>query len=244
MKYLQEIDPGDFNRPQVILARLVRDGANVLDVGCAGGRVARLLENKGCHVVGIEVDPERARLAREICAEVVEGDVEDVSVVEKLAGEFDAIICSDVLEHLRDPGRVLRALRNTLGPGGCLYASIPNLLQWRVRWKLLRGEFQYDETGIFDETHLRFFSYESAKNLCCSSGYRVVAEHFSWDIPFANRMGARLRRHPDRLAKLVTKAAGRMAARLPGVLAGHLIFVLEPDQGAPTYGTGQELQPS
>jgi len=230
MNYLAEIDPDDFKRPQVIIARLIRPGSDVLDVGCAGGRVARLLEPKGCHVVGLEVDPERARLARQICAEVLEGDVEDPSFFEKIVTEFDAIICSDVLEHLHDPGIVLRGLRDKLVPGGRVYVSIPNLLQWRVRWRLLIGEFEYEETGIFDQTHLRFFSYRSARNLCLTAGYRVIAEHFSWDIPLANRMAARNRLHPGRLSKLVIRAAEQMAAHAPGLFSGHLIFVLKVDQ--------------
>ncbi len=92
------------------------------------------------------------------------------------------------------------------------------------------GEFEYEETGIFDQTHLRFFSYKSARNLCLTAGYRVIAEHFSWDIPLANRMAARLRHHPGRLSELVTRAAERMAAHAPGLFSGHLIFVLKVDQ--------------
>ena len=226
MKYLDPIDPTEFKRPPVMISRLVPDGARVLDVGCAGGRVARLLRDKACRVVGVEVDDERATLAKETCDEVIVGDVEDPAVMARIPGGFHAIICSDVLEHMREPARVLRGLRDKLAPGGRLYASIPNLLMWRVRWRLLRGRFRYEETGVFDETHLRFYSYDSARALCRDAGWRIVEERFAWDIPFGNRMAARLRRRPDPLARAVTRAAEWLAARRPGLLAGHFVFVL------------------
>ena len=229
MKYFEAIDPTDFKRPAVIICRLVPDGALVLDVGCAAGRVAKLLKSKGCRVVGVESDPDRATAAKAVCDEVIVGDVEDRAVLGQIRGGFQAAICSDVLEHLRDSARVLLGLKGKLAPGGRVYVAIPNLLMWRVRWKLLTGEFRYEESGIFDATHLRFYSYDSAKELCRAAGYRVVEEHFAWDVPFANRMAARLRRQPDPMARVVTRAAEWLAGRRPGLLAGHFIFVLAPE---------------
>ena len=229
MKYLEAIDPTEFKRPAVMISRLVPDGAVVLDIGCAGGRVAKLFKDKGCRVVGVEADPDRATVAKEVCDEVVIGDIEEPEVMTAIARGFQAIICSDVLEHMRDPGRVLRALKEKLVPGGRVYISIPNLLQWRVRWRLLRGEFRYEATGVFDETHLRFYSYESAKELCRSSGYRLVEERFAWDVPFGNRMGARYRHHPDSFPRSVVRASEWLAGRRPGLLAGHFVFVLLPE---------------
>lgn len=229
MKYLEPIDPTSFKHPAVIISRLLSDGWGVLEIGCAGGRVARLLKDKGCRVVGVEVDPDLAAIAKGVCDEVIVGDIEDSAAMARVAEGFQAVVCTDVLEHLRDPARVLRLLRAKLAPGGRVYASIPNLLMWRVRWRLLRGEFRYEKTGIFDEGHLRFYSYESARDLCRSSGYRILDERFSWDIPFGNRMAARLRRRPDALSKVVTRAAEWIAARRPGLLAGHFVFVLAPE---------------
>lgn len=229
MKYLEAIDPSEFKRPAVIIARLVPDRSFVLDIGCAGGRVARLFKEKGCRVVGVEADAELGALAKGICDEIIVGDVEDPAVLERAPRGFQAIVCADVLEHLREPDRVLVRLKRNLAPAGRLYVAIPNLLMWRARWKLLRGEFGYDETGIFDKSHLRFYSYGSARALCRSSGYRILEERFSWDIPFANRMAARMRRGPGPAARLVTRAADWLAAQRPGLLAGHFVFVLAPE---------------
>ena len=229
MKYLDPIDPTDFKRPAVMIARLIPEGGLVLDVGCAGGRVARLLKEKGCRVVGVENDSELASLAKAVCDEVIVGDVEDPAVMAQVPGGFQAIVCADVLEHLRDPARVLVSLKGKLAPGGRTYVAIPNLLMWRARWQLLRGRFHYEETGIFDESHLRFYSYDSAKALCRASGHRIRQEHFAWDVPFANRMAARLRHRSDRTARAVVRVAEWLAIRRPGLVAGHFVFVLEPE---------------
>ncbi|MBI4611294.1 MAG: methyltransferase domain-containing protein [Candidatus Rokubacteria bacterium] len=230
MKYVEPIAPNDFKRPQVMIARAVPAGVRVLDVGCAGGRIAALLKTNGCYVVGVERDPALAALAKEVCDDVIVGDLEDPDIVAILPDGFAAIVCSDILEHLREPERLLRALRGKLGRCGRVYASIPNFLTWRMRLRLVRGEFRYEPTGLMDETHLRFFSYESALALCHAGGYRVVTERIAWDVPLGNRVAARQRARPGRVAALMTLAAERVARAWPGLFAVHFVFSLEPDE--------------
>ena len=157
------------------------DGARVLDVGCATGYLAAELTRRGCRVTGVEADPVVAERARAHCAAVVVGDVEDDawrSELEALA-PFDVVLCGDVLEHLRDPWSALRALAGLAVPGGRVALSVPNVAHWTGRRAVARGRFPYAEHGLFDRTHLRFFTRASARDLARSAGLRVVQERFA-----------------------------------------------------------------
>lgn len=159
-----------------IIVQAVGVNRRVLDIGCSSGYLAQAFKNHGCTVTGIECDPQCARSAQDICDQLIVGDVEEV--LEKASfprGGFDVIVCADVLEHLRRPDIILRKLGAYLKPGGRIIASIPNLGRVDMRIKLLFGRFDYQETGIMDKTHLRFFTLRSAQGLFRESGYRVLS---------------------------------------------------------------------
>ena len=146
---------------------------SVLDIGCATGVVARALKELGCRVTGVEVSDDMAREAARHADEVVVGDISRAETREKLAGPYDCIVFADVLEHLVDPWETLRWARELLADGGCVLASIPNVAYYEVRFGLLAGRFEYTRFGILDDTHLRFFTLKTAKQLFIDSGYTV-----------------------------------------------------------------------
>lgn len=138
----------------------------VLEVGSASGVFSRQLVDAGHQVIGIEGDPRAVARARAAGLEVVEGDLEDPATLGRVSGQFDAICCMHVLEHLRDPWYVLELLGHRLRPGGVVVSLLPNVAAWSVRKRLfLRGEFVYEDTGICDRTHLRFFTRDSGIEL-------------------------------------------------------------------------------
>jgi SAM-dependent methyltransferase len=148
----------------------------VLEFGCATGYMSEVLSGRlGCSVTGIEFCPEAAEVARQPCARVIVGDAEHLDLAQAL-GEtrFDAILFADVLEHLREPGLLLRRVRPFLGVGGAVIASIPNIAHGSVRLALLNGEFRYRDTGLLDGTHLRFFTRETIEELFEEAGYAVT----------------------------------------------------------------------
>jgi len=150
-------------------------GSKVLDIGCASGEVARyLVEKRSCRVVGVEKDPWLAAKARPYCEHVYVGDVETDDILRQIAGPFEVIVLADLLEHLRQPEKVLRAVRPLLCPEGYVLASIPNVANWRIRLKLLAGRFDYTETGLLDRTHLRFFTRRTARELFHQCGFRIA----------------------------------------------------------------------
>lgn len=160
-----------------IVGRLRTDRESaVLELGCGEGGTgqAALAAGKAGRFVGIELNPAAATMARGKLTEVIEGDVESLDLA-ALEGQFDALIISEVLEHLTDPWRVLRALARCVRPGGQVFASSPNVAHWRVVRSLVLGRFDYQESGVMDQTHLRWFTPASYRQLFEQAGLDVVS---------------------------------------------------------------------
>jgi 2-polyprenyl-3-methyl-5-hydroxy-6-metoxy-1,4-benzoquinol methylase len=156
----------------------------------AGGYLAQPLTAAGCTVVGVEPDPVAAESARAHCAEVVVGDFERPETRGAIEGPFDVAIFGDVLEHLRDPWAALEAVADLLAPGASVIASIPNIAHWSARLQILRGRFPQADSGLFDRTHLRFFTRTTAHELAARTGYRIEREQFTrWALPLGPLAG-------------------------------------------------------
>jgi SAM-dependent methyltransferase len=203
--------------------RLVVDavprGARTLDVGCATGYLAaELAAARGATVVGVEADPPAAAAAARVCERVVCGDVEapDCRAELRALAPFDALVCGDVLEHLRDPWDALAFLRTLLRPGGTAVLSAPNVAHWTGRRALVRGRFPYAEHGLFDRTHLRFFTRAGARELAEGAGLRVLSEGFA-PAPLP------LQAHVPALARLQSTAARAW----PDLFALQVVLVCE-----------------
>jgi len=154
----------------------------VLDLGCSSGALgAALKARSGCAVVGVGVDPVYAAAARSRLDELVEADLAQLAAApdpRARLGTFDCLIAADVLEHLVDPWGVLAHLAALLEPGGHAVVSLPNVRYWETFWQLGRhGTFPRRSEGIFDATHLRWFTLADAHALLIQAGLEVVAVH-------------------------------------------------------------------
>lgn len=138
-----------------VIAVVPSDAKTILSVGCAAGITEVELAKRGMKVVGIEINPEAAKIARQRGLTILEGNVYEIDV--GVAGEsYDCIIYADILEHLLDPLEVLKKHIEYLKPGGIVYVSIPNFRHYSVFWQLfMRGHIRYRDAGILDRTHLR-----------------------------------------------------------------------------------------
>jgi glycosyltransferase involved in cell wall biosynthesis len=130
-------------------------GLKVLDVGCSAGHLAAKLRALGHYVVG--VDREELAGVRDRVDDFVRADLDD-GVPDFTGGGFDVVVAADVIEHVREPVRLLQQLGATVGPAGRLLVSTPNFGHWYPRLRALTGTFDYDRRGILDATHVRFFS--------------------------------------------------------------------------------------
>ena len=156
------------------MLRLVGEGKRVIDFGCATGYFSQLLAKKGCTVTGVEINPEAAKFAEQYCEQVIVADLDFVSVTAILPKQaFDVAVFGDVLEHLRNPWKVVSEIRQLLKPEGYVVASIPNIAHGAIRLALLQGRFEYMDLGLLDNTHLRFFTRKSVEELFEGAGYFV-----------------------------------------------------------------------
>jgi 2-polyprenyl-3-methyl-5-hydroxy-6-metoxy-1,4-benzoquinol methylase len=173
-KYTQFQDDPASTHSKIV--SLVPPGTRVLEFGCATGYMTEVLKNRlGCTVVGIEIDRDAAALAEQYAERVIVGDAETIDYAAELSGEeFDVVMFADVLEHLKEPGDVLRRVRPFVAENGVVIASIPNIAHASVRLALLGGEFRYREWGLLDDTHLRFFTRASIQDLFEETGYAVT----------------------------------------------------------------------
>lgn len=160
-------------RPEI--QKLVRPHARrILDVGCAEGIVGYHLKQRlGAEVWGVESVVCVAKKAASRLDRVISASIED-SIKQLPDRYFDTIICADVLEHLVNPWQVLTDLAAKLTADGEIVASIPNVRHWQVIRGLLEGSWRYEDAGILDRTHLRFFTKNDAIRLFESTGYEIV----------------------------------------------------------------------
>jgi 2-polyprenyl-3-methyl-5-hydroxy-6-metoxy-1,4-benzoquinol methylase len=146
----------------------------VLELGCAEGAFAATVKERlGAKVWGIECNPQAAERARAVIDRVLVGDA-DERIAELPDTYFDAIVCNDVLEHLVDPCATLTLLRPKLSPGGVVVASIPNIRYVPALSKVVfHKDFPQDDEGIFDRTHLRFFTRKSIVRMFNTAGFTM-----------------------------------------------------------------------
>lgn len=200
-------------RPEV--QALVPAGARrILDMGCSSGALGGRLKhrNPAAEVVGIEDDAGYVADAERRLDRVVQGDLDEIMARDDLAtelGRFDCIVAADVLEHLRDPWSALQRAAGLLEAGGTAVVSLPNVGHWTTFLRLgLRRRWPRDGYGIFDRTHLRWFTRLDAHELVEGAGLRLVEEHGSYFF----RRGSWLYRHQRLVDRRPTR--GLMAHQL------------------------------
>ncbi|MCB1144787.1 MAG: methyltransferase domain-containing protein [Leptospiraceae bacterium] len=162
----------DHNNASSKLLKLVNPKSNVLEIGTSTGSMTAYLKEKlGCSIYGIEIDEKTADLARKYLDFQIIGDIEVLDLENYLKDKkFDIILCADVLEHLKQPDLVLEKLKKYLTQDGKILISVPNITYIGVLLPMIHGRFNYRETGILDETHLKFFSIESFETISKKSG--------------------------------------------------------------------------
>ncbi len=166
-------NPDPFSMHSKIIA-CIENNKKVLDVGCADGNLAEVMRSNKCEVVGVEIDLESAHNARRFCEDIIVGDVESIELSTKYYNYFDYILFADVLEHLKEPLAVLKKFKKYLKDEGYIVVSLPNISNWRLRIKFLFGKFEYQDTGLLDNGHIRFFNEKIAINFLNSAGFEII----------------------------------------------------------------------
>ncbi len=204
-----------------VISLVPKEAKYVLDIGCGAGDNAEILKEKGYIIDGITISEDEREAAQKVMRTVFVHNVEN-GIPQGLTGKYDVIILSHVLEHICYPQTLLKDIQRILNPGGFLIIALPNLMHFRSRWQLMKGNFEYQEYGIWDYTHFRWYTYKSGKKLLENAGYRVELADVSGEIPFEPRLkkvipqGAR-----SGLYKLLKKVS-------PGLFGFQLLYLARP----------------
>lgn len=151
---------------------------NLIEVGCSSGALAREFKKlvPDADYRGVEIDADFAELARRHCNIVTVLNIE--SADEKFwsdNGDRNCWIFGDTLEHLQNPWRILKKINEVAPIDGVVVACIPNAQHWSLQVKLSIGDFRYENSGLMDRTHLRWFTRQTIVELFDQAGFSIEA---------------------------------------------------------------------
>ena len=169
--YLEEINEGILK----FFNTVPLQSGSVLDIGCGRGVLGQKIKERGFSVWGIEQNITAVQAAQKKLDRVIAADITDVTLLSQELHEktFDYLIFSDVLEHVADPLSLLKHYRQFCHNNTQVLVSLPNVANWQTRLSVLFGQFNYKDSGVMDRTHLRFFTFKTAKRLLIESGYTI-----------------------------------------------------------------------
>ena len=191
-KYQSKID--QFSSHQLIKKQIFSFNFNnpkILDVGCYKGDLLKSLSNHypKCYLIGLDTNyfingkTEKIRF--------IKHDFNDSEKIKSLKiPKCDVIILGDILEHLVNPLKSLQVVKQIRNKNSKVFISIPNSGHWYFRIKVLFGKFNYEKNGLFDETHLRFYTLRTIRELISKSNLEIICLDYSstpWENIFKNR---------------------------------------------------------
>ena len=183
----------------------------VLDVGCGNSYLGAILAARGYTVVGIERPGGWTEIPPGV--RLIEADLD--CGLPAIDGVFDAIVCGDVLEHVRHPDLILRQLGLLLAPGGVIVASLPNSGNLYFRLVVLSGRFPKQDKGLFDRTHIHFYTFDGWRNLFTQTGLvwrSVEPSAIPLSLRFESLSHSRVMRWADTLCYLLARLWTRLFA--------------------------------
>ena len=228
---LKESGDSSHGRIERWLAR--RPASRILDLGCSDGSLAARLGALGHEVVGVDLTEHKG--VREKLADFFEADLEQ-GIPDDVGGDYDVVLCADVLEHVRSPEHLLGEIRDRLAPGGTLIASIPNFGHWYPRTRVAVGRFDYDARGILDRGHVRFFTKRSFTQTVERNGWAVQrseATGLPFDVVDRGAAETTAGDEASHTGRSVVGRLDRVAVNLrPQLFAYQFLFELAPRSSA------------
>jgi 2-polyprenyl-3-methyl-5-hydroxy-6-metoxy-1,4-benzoquinol methylase len=207
----------NFGNPEVLRHVPYGTGLAILDLGCGAGDNAKALIGRGCLVDGVTLSQQEANQVADTCRAVSVHNLEEGLPEVFKSQRYDCILCSHVLEHICFPEKLLADMPAVLKPGGRVIIALPNLLFIRNRWELLRGRFIYQPSGLMDNTHFRWYTYETCWELLQKMDLEPFARYATGYLPFGP-----IRRS---FSSIFEKIEPWLCSRWPGLFGYQLILV-------------------
>lgn len=171
--YEQTFRKYGFSLTQQRILEIVGQGKVILEVGSSSGYMTRAFLENDCIVDVVEIHPEAISNLPKKVRNIFNLSIEDNNIYNKL-GRYDFVIMADVLEHLVNPEKVLKNLSKAVSFGTKLLVSLPNIASWILRKQLFfKGDFEYQESGILDKTHLHFYTVNSLPKILSANGWKI-----------------------------------------------------------------------
>lgn len=162
---------------QELMNMIPSESCCIVDVGCMHGQMANIYkkQNPAVKYIGIDIDPDYATVAAQYCDYAIAADIESMSDEDFLKlFPSDCWIFGDCLEHLKDPWLILKKIRLNIDTNGCVLVCMPNAQHWGIQSHLLSGQFRYEDSGLMDRTHLRWFTLTTMLEMFRDTGWAVV----------------------------------------------------------------------
>lgn len=181
----------------------VNQNEAILEVGCHSGYLSKWFKDKNCSVIGIDLDEKALQKASLIVDKTIHGNIDDPATWTPLKGKkFNCITFMHILEHTINPWKILKSSTSLLERNGHIIISLPNICNIQNRFSIFKGNFDYEDVGVMDRTHLRFFNLKTATDLIESSGL-VIEEYYSPiqlsvtkcildELPLLHKIGSKL----------------------------------------------------
>ena len=202
-----------------LVRRYAPRGGTLLDLGAAGGELGNALRDHFRRTIGFEYNADCIGDLRHRFDSVVIGDLDSV---EHLPANVDAIVMADVLEHLHDPPATLAMVYRALADDGTAFISVPNVANITVRLALFFGRFEYQDRGILDRTHIRFYTPRSFRREVLGAGFVIVTTSAS-TMPIRLVIGSFT---PEPLLRLAERALVGLTRLWRSLFAYQIILVV------------------
>lgn len=168
------------------LVKNIKPNSVVLEFGPSTGRLTRYIkEELKCDIYIVEIDPEAFEISRQYANDGICDDIETYSWKVMASHKvFDYVIFADVLEHLKNPEKVIEEVKSFINKDSKILVSIPNITHNAIVLQLLNQRFDYQSTGLLDNTHIHFFTKETAAEMFERVGYHMLSCNGTFAEPY------------------------------------------------------------
>lgn len=190
------------------VVRLVGEGKKVLEVGCGPGSITKLLSSVSkCSVTALDIDAESIKKIAPICENAYQADLNDPAWPNVLENgtKFDVLVAADVLEHVYQPLEVLTGMKGLLNGQGYMVVSVPHVGHSVIHACLLDEDFDYNDFGLLDKTHIRFFGIKNIQKLFEDASMKIIHAEFVVRNPEHTEFSKRWAKTDPEVKKVLAK---------------------------------------